>query len=231
MTCRRSSWIQPSCTSLSAPHAWSAERADEIACHCHGSSIDRVAAVDLWSTGGRSSSSNGVLPLRRGSREDPCAAAAYRCSGEPDEGRVVFDGSFGPYIGIFPADAGKTWFDSHEFNVTFACWRRELERRRDVFLGYSGASAPTAALIREFLEKDIGATVLDWQRDFKPGRSILEEIEEARIRCTLGIFLFTKDDILGAAGSVTQASAKGQCCLRSRLLRQRQRQGARPDRT
>ena len=97
---------------------------------------------------------------------------------------------------------------SHEFNVTFACWRRELERRRDVFLGYSGASAPTAALIREFLEKDIGATVLDWQRDFKPGRSILEEIEEARIRCTLGIFLFTKDDILGAAGSVTQEAPR-----------------------
>ena len=122
--------------------------------------------------------------------------------------RVVFDQSFGPYIGTFPAGAGKSWLDSHEFNVTFGYWRRELERRRDVFLGYSGASAQTAALLLEFLENDIGVTVLDWQRDFKPGRSILEQIEEARIRCTLGLFLFTKDDILGADRSVTQAAPR-----------------------
>src|SRR5437870_3495973 len=105
--------------------------------------------------------------------------------------RVVFDSSFGPYVGVFPRDADQAWLESDEFKVTFGYWRKELERRRDVFLGYSGASTATAEKLRDFLENDIGATVLDWQRDFKPGRSILEEIEEARVRCTLGIFLFT----------------------------------------
>jgi hypothetical protein len=193
--------------SLSAPHAWSAERADEVARHCHGAAL---LGFPRWTLGAR----EGVVLLPsefshyEGALARTLALPLLIVAHENLMRRVVFDGSFGPYIGTFSADADKTWLDSHEFNVTFGYWRRELERRKDVFLGYSGASTPTAVLLREFLENDIGATVLDWQRDFKPGRSILEEIEEARVRCTLGVFLFTKDDMLGAAGSVTQAAPR-----------------------
>jgi hypothetical protein len=82
--------------------------------------------------------------------------------------RVVFDSNFGPYIGTFPPNADKTWLDSPKFRVPFKYRQDEMRLRRDVFLGYSGGSTTTAALLREFLEKDVGATVLDWQRDFSP---------------------------------------------------------------
>jgi hypothetical protein len=194
-------------TSLSAPHAWSADRVDQIARHCHGAAL---IGLPRWTFGAKEGTV--LLPTEfshyEGALARTLALPLLIVAQEDLMRRVVFDGSFGPYIGTFPSGADKTWLDSQEFNVTFGYWRRELERRRDVFLGYSGASTPIAASLREFLEKDIGATVLDWQRDFKPGRSILEEIEEARIRCTLGIFLFTKDDILAAAGSIAQAAPR-----------------------
>ncbi len=115
--------------------------------------------------------------------------------------RVVFDMHFGAYIGVFPEGADRSWLDTKEFDVCFGHWRAQLENRRDVFLGYCGASSSTAEQLRKFLGQDIGATVLDWQRDFKPGRSILDQIEEARARCAAGIFFFTKDDDLhGASG-------------------------------
>jgi hypothetical protein len=111
--------------------------------------------------------------------------------------RVVFDFSFGPYIGTFPKTATRQWLDTSEFAVPFGKWQAQLKKRRDVFLGYAGSSSGIAASIRTFLEQEIGATLLDWQRDFKPGRTILEEIEEASERCTAGIFLFTRDDKRG----------------------------------
>jgi hypothetical protein len=193
--------------SLAARHAWSAERADEIARRCHGAV---VVGLPRWTFEGKEG------PVLLATEFSQYEGALARTLALPLlvvaqsnlMRRVVFDGAFGPYIGIFPANATKTWLDSQEFTVTFGYWRKELVRRRDVFLGYSGASTPIAALLRDFLEKDIGATVLDWQRDFKPGRSILEEIEEARVRCTMGIFLFTRDDVLESSGSALQAAPR-----------------------
>jgi hypothetical protein len=73
-----------------------------------------------------------------------------------------------------------------------------------VFLGYCSAASDLAGTLLTFVEDDVGATVPDWQRDFKPGRSILVEIEEARLRCTTGVFLFTKDDPLNDETSGNQ---------------------------
>jgi len=193
--------------SLSAGHRWSAARADEVARHCHGAAL---IGLPRWTFAAEDGPV--LLPTEfshyEGALARTLALPLLIVAQENLLRRVVFDANFGPYIGKFPADADKTWLDSREFGVTFGYWRRELERRRDVFLGYSGASTPTAIVLRDFLEQEIGATVLDWQRDFKPGRSILEEIEEARSRCTLGMFLFTKDDLLSATGSATQAAPR-----------------------
>ena len=52
----------------------------------------------------------------------------------------------------------------------------------------------------------LGAKVLDWEIDFIPGRSILEQIEQAAKRSIGGIFLFTKDDDL-VAGTPSAAAA------------------------
>ena len=70
-----------------------------------------------------------------------------------------------------------------------------MDERRDVFLGYSSLSKKTAAVIKRYL-LSLGARVLDWQTDFIPGRTILEQIEQAAARSIGGIFLFTKDDDL-----------------------------------
>jgi len=83
--------------------------------------------------------------------------------------------------------------------VPFHYWKNLLDERRDVFLGYSGTSKTTAAAIKRFL-LSFGAKVLDWQTDFIPGRTILEQIEQAAARSLGGVFLFTKDDDLAEHG-------------------------------
>lgn len=68
--------------------------------------------------------------------------------------------------------------------------------RRDLFLGYCSESTGIAHEIRDHLEQSLGLKVLDWQRDFAPGGTIMDQIAEAARRCTAGIFLFTRDDLL-----------------------------------
>jgi predicted nucleotide-binding protein len=109
--------------------------------------------------------------------------------------RVVFDKSFAGYVGEFEAESDVAWLHTETFRVPFNYWSALLSERRDVFLGYSSASEVTAAEIKRYLQS-LGAKVLDWQNDFIPGRTILDQIEQAAIRAVGGIFLFTKDDDL-----------------------------------
>jgi hypothetical protein len=194
-------------TSLSAGKAWSADAADEIMQHCSGAAF---IGLPRWTF--ETGHEIAHLPTEFSHYE----GALARALGLPllvlAEAnlmrRVVFAGSFGPYIGEFPQGADRSWLQQKEFDVAFGHWRRDLEARRDVFLGYCGAASAVADRVSRFLEADVGATVLDWRRDFAPGRSILEEIEEARIRCTTGVFLFTKDDNLSDPTSGTAASPR-----------------------
>lgn len=110
--------------------------------------------------------------------------------------RVVFDPSFRGQVGEFPTTADRTWLGTSKFQVPFKHWQQELSNRRDVFLGYCSSSTGVANNLKRFLRADIGATVLDWQTDFSPGSSILQQIEQAVARCSAGVFLFTKDDKL-----------------------------------
>ena len=183
--------------SLSAVQAWSAEAADSVARRCEGAAL---IGLPRWILG----ASDGTVHLP--SEYCHYEGALARTLGLPTlilaqdnlMRRVVFDWQFGPYIGVFPDGADRSWLDTDAFKTAFAHWRSRLENRRDVFLGYCGASSQTADIVRTFLEVEMGATVLDWKRDFRPGRTILQEIEEARDRCTYGIFLFTKDDDLAS---------------------------------
>jgi hypothetical protein len=110
------------------------------------------------------------------------------------EPRLLFNPHAGLEIISVPLDADTSWLSTRAFRGPFENWKRKLERRRDVFLGYCGSSSGTARNLKRFLEKDLEITVLDWQTDFAPGRSILQQIEEAATRCSTGIFLFTQDD-------------------------------------
>jgi hypothetical protein len=112
---------------------------------------------------------------------------------------VVWTGG-GRTVTYIPDDAQTDWVENPEFLKRFAAWRREMEARKDVFLGYCSKSAGTAAQIQLRLER-IGASVLNYAMDFRAGRSILNEIESARATCFCGVFLFSEDDPLeGSTG-------------------------------
>ena len=186
-------------TSLASNQAWSADAADEVMEHCSGAAL---IGLPRW-----------VFEADGQTMHVPTEYCHYegalaRAAGLPLlviaqtnlVRRAVFDDSFGPYIGRFAEDADRSWLQSRNFTVPFGYWTDEMRLRRDVFLGYCSAASDLALELRNFLEHALDATVLDWQRDFAPGRSILEEIEEARSRCTAGVFLFTKDDAIASPG-------------------------------
>lgn len=121
-------------------------------------------------------------------------------------GRVVFDRASGLLINYFPPDCTAAHARTAGFKAAFGRWLQQVGDRRDIFLGYCGSSRPTALKIKAYLQKSLGATVLDWQTDFKPGATILDQIEAAERRCTAGLFLFTKDDKI--AGSRDAAAPR-----------------------
>lgn len=113
--------------------------------------------------------------------------------------RVLFDNHGGLEMIEIPRNAETDWLQSDSFRGPFGTWRKKLERRRDVFLGYASSSRGLAANIKRFLTQ-LEVTALDWH-DFAPGKSILDQIIEAASRCSGGIFLFTKDDKLSTKGT------------------------------
>ena len=111
------------------------------------------------------------------------------------EQRVIFDPHARLHALSIPLQQDRTWFHTDDFRRLFEGWNHEIEQRYDVFLGYCSKSAETAAQIQLRL-KQLGASVLNYAMDFRAGRSILNEIERARMVCSCGIFLFSKDDPL-----------------------------------
>jgi len=180
---------------LASPKSWNPRDADEIARRCVGAAVLGIARWQFQDVEGQPA----LLPTEFNHYE----GALARTLGLPTlvlvqrnvRRRVVFDMNFGGYLGEFEPDADLNWLHSDKFRVPFLYWKNLLDERRDVFLGYCGSSATTAASIKRYL-LSIGAKVLDWQNDFIPGRSILDQIETAAARSIGGIFLFTKDDDL-----------------------------------
>jgi hypothetical protein len=180
--------------SLAAPLAWSAQAAEDVMRHCVGAAM---IGFPRWTFGTR----DGVVKLvsefchYEGALARALQLPTFVLAQTDVMPRVVFDNSFGGQIAKMPPDVDRSWIDSKAFENPFSIWCRQLARRRDVFLGYCGASTSIAGKIKRRLTDD-GVTVLDWQTDFAPGRSILQQIDEAAGRCGAGIFLFTKDDEL-----------------------------------
>jgi hypothetical protein len=124
--------------------------------------------------------------------------------------RVVFSEGFHGLLGKIPPEADILWLDSKSFQVVFNDWKEKLAKRRDVFLGYCGASEGTAQNLKRFLKTALKAKVLDWKdpKDFPPGRNILQLIEHAATRCSSAIFLFTKDDDLSDVTATDKAAPR-----------------------
>ena len=191
---------------LASAKSWHPRDADEIARRCAGAALLGMARWRFQDSQGQTI----LLPTEFNHYE----GALARTLGLPTLvlvqqdvlRRVVFDMNFGGYVGLVPPDADVDWLHKDEFHVPFTYWVRLLEERRDVFLGYSSASEATAAAVKRYL-LSLGAKVLDWQTDFIPGRTILDQIEQTAARSIGGIFLFTKDDDLADRGQAEVAIA------------------------
>jgi hypothetical protein len=189
---------------LASAKAWNPRDADEIARRCVGAAILGMPRWTFQDVQGQLA----LLPTEFNHYE----GALVRTLGLPTlvlvqqnvRRRVVFDMSFGGYVGEFDPSADLGWLHTDQFRVPFHYWKNLLDERRDVFLGYSSSSEITAASIKRFL-LSLGAKVLDWQTDFIPGRTILDQIEQAAARSIGGIFLFTKDDDLADHGQLDKA--------------------------
>jgi hypothetical protein len=180
---------------LASAKTWHPRDADEIARRCVGAAVLGMARWKFQDPDGR--------PILLPTEFNHYEGALARTLGLPTLvlvqrdvlRRVVFDMSYGGYLGTFAHDQQVDWLHSDEFRVPFNYWLALLSERQDVFLGYSSASDATAQAIKRYL-LSLGARVLDWQTDFIPGRTILDQIEHAAARSIGGIFLFTKDDDL-----------------------------------
>jgi hypothetical protein len=180
---------------LASAKAWNPADADDIARRCVGAAVLGMPRWTFTDADGRTA----LLPTEFNHYEGALARTLSLPTlvlvQKDVRRRVVFDHSFGGYVGEFAPDANVEWLHTDEFRVPFLYWKNLLEERRDVFLGYSSKSQPTAEAIKRYLTS-LGATVLDWQTDFIPGRTILDQIEQAAVRSIGGVFLFTKDDDL-----------------------------------
>jgi CAP12/Pycsar effector protein, TIR domain len=180
---------------LASARAWHPRDADEIARRCVGAA---VLGMPRW----QFHDGNGA-PVLLPTEFNHYEGALARTLGLPTLvlvqqdllRRVVFDNGYGGYVGEFRSDADVGWLHTNEFRVPFGYWKALLEERRDVFLGYCSASSATADAIKRYLAS-LGARVLDWQTDFIPGRTIIDQIEQAASRSIGGVFLFTQDDDL-----------------------------------
>jgi len=189
---------------LASAKAWNPRDADEIARRCVAAAI---LGMPRWTF-----QDGGAQPVLLPTEFNHYEGALAHTLGLPTLvlvqrnvlRRVVFNMSFSGYVGEFDSNADLSWLHTDEFRVPFNYWKDLLDERRDVFLGYSSKSETTAAAIKRFL-LSLGAKVLDWQTDFIPGRTILDQIEQAAARSIGGIFLFTKDDDLADHGQVDQA--------------------------
>ena len=192
---------------LASARSWGARDADEIARRCSGAAIIGLARWNFRDREGR----DVWLPTEFCHYE----GALVHTLGLPTlvlvqknvMRRVVFDPTFGGFVGEIPPDSNLDWLKTGEFRVPFGYWRTQLYVRRDVFLGYCSSSRATAASLKNFLQS-AGTSVLDWQTDFIAGRSILAQIEEAANRCGAGIFLFTKDDDLADRGQLDRSAPR-----------------------
>jgi hypothetical protein len=181
---------------LASAKSWHPRDADEIARRCTGAAVLGMAR---WKFQDPHDARPVLLPTEFNHYE----GALARALGLPTLvlvqkevlPRVVFDMNFAGYLGIFDKDADVRWLRTEEFQVPFTYWKNLLNERRDLFLGYCSSSQSTAREIKQYL-RSLDAKVLDWQTDFIPGRTILEQIEQAAARSIGGIFLFTKDDDL-----------------------------------
>jgi hypothetical protein len=109
---------------------------------------------------------------------------------------IFYNGGGFIYTSV-PANADGSWFANDEYFIgRFNAWKRAVNNRYQVFLGYSGGATNTANALLSFLNNKLNLRVKEYRTNFLQGGTILEEIENAVNTCQCAIFLFTADDPL-----------------------------------
>ena len=197
---------------LAAGTSWSPSDASRVMSRCVGAVI---LGFPIWKASSARRAKRNSKTLLLASDYNHYEGALAWSQGLPilsvlEEGveeRVAFNRYGNAAVVRPPRDADEKWVKEETFKAFLDGWQKRVDNRKDVFLGYCRTSSDTAGVIKDFIEgKDCCATVLDWTEDFREGRTILEEIQEAA-RCTTGgIFLFTPHDPLPRAPRIRLCS-------------------------
>jgi predicted nucleotide-binding protein len=140
------------------------------------------------------------------------------------ECRAIINRTGGLELIDLQPSADRSFFKSPSFQGPFENWKKALEERSDLFLGYCSKSGGTADNIKTYLNGELKASVLDWEDGFRPAGTILEQIQDAARRCSGGIFLFTRDDIIDSGGE--QAAPRDNVVFEAEYFAQAREQGA-----
>jgi predicted nucleotide-binding protein len=183
---------------LRSPYTFEAVR--EIMARCHGALI---LAFARWRD--PSGAESVAMPTVWNHFEGAFALALKKEILVITEKNVAEDGitwaGGGQIILGAPSDAGPKWLEMTYAKRQIDAWIDAVKGMDDVFLAYSTKARATANDIGKFLTSR-GVSVRDWEIDFAPGETILDELLEASKRCLGAIMLLTRDDeVLGGQES------------------------------
>lgn len=175
---------------LRAPYTFDAAR--DVMSRCHGAII---LAFARWSD--PSGEQDVAMPTVWNHLEGAFAIALKKEILVVTEHHVAADGitwaGGGQLILTAPKGARAEWLESSYAKPQINAWIDAVKRVDDIFLAYSSKGRDTANDIHKFLTSR-GVSVRDWELDFAPGVTILEELVDASHNCLGGIMLLTKDD-------------------------------------
>lgn len=173
---------------------WSFGRAVEVMRQCDGALI---LALMRW----MSSDSKSQIPVPseyshfEGALALSCNLPSLVIAEEGMQMRGILSHTGGSFVLQVPTQNAAEWLASNSLlrEPPFEKWVERVKARYDVFFGYCSKADELARNIKGFLVEE-GLRVLDWATDFRPGRTIMEEVARATATCRCGLFLFTADD-------------------------------------
>lgn len=184
--------------------AWSFDRAIEVMRQCDGALI--LALMRWMGSDGYSqipvpseySHFEGALALS-------CNLPSLVIAEEGMQMRGILSQMGGSFVIQVPMQNATEWLADDRLlsEPPFEKWVERIRKRYDVFFGYCSKADELAQNIKNFLVNRAGLRVLDWATDFRPGRTIMEEVARATATCRCGLFLFTADDPLEGSPTKT----------------------------
>jgi hypothetical protein len=104
-----------------------------------------------------------------------------------------------------PKGSDGAWLTTEDTHTQISAWIEAVKGNDDIFLAYSSKARATANDIHKFLTSN-GISVRDWEMNFAPGPTVLEELVQASKSCLGGVMLLTRDDEL--AGTTALAAPR-----------------------